>query len=102
MLTNSNGDAYITVIPYCPHSNDNSRIELIIKRLYFWYNETFDHMVNDETITQFLKQAQMFGATVYPDCPELGCSANYEEDYKNGEAAVSEILYKGQVIYSKA
>ena len=103
MNLNSNGDAHITVIPFCPHNSENRRIELLVRRLYFWYNETFDHLVNDETVTQFLKQARMFGATIYPDCPELGCSAiNCEENYKNGEAAVNEIHYKGQVIYCRS
>ena len=103
MLTNCNGDTYITVIPFCSHCKKNFRREIIVHKLCFWFNESFDHRVNDESIREFLSNVKMFGASIYPDYPELGCFAiNRNEIFSPaGKTGVGEIYYKGEVIYCR-
>jgi len=104
MLTSNNGDAQITVIPYCPHCSKQHRRKIVIRTLCFWFNNTINHPVDDESIQQFLKNVQMFGASVYPDFPELGCFAiNGDESFSPaGKTRVGEIHYKGEVIYCRS
>lgn len=107
MLTKKqSGDNYITVIPYCPHCACHFRNPITIYKLCFWLNDKLDHTVTEETVQQFLIQAKLFGATVYPDYPELGCYAinsNNEEQYSpTGKTGVNEISYNGQIIYCRA
>ena len=98
---NSNGNC-ILVVPFYPFASNAIFDPLRIEKLYFWHKETFDHPVNEETLKFFLFHAQLFGASVYPGCPELGCIAiNVPAEYSNGETGVNQIHYKGEVVYSR-
>lgn len=103
-ISHCKGDTYITVIPYCPHCSEYFRKEIIVERLCFWLDNTINHPVNDESIKQFLRNVSLFGASVYPDYPELGCFAiNGDESFNpTGKTGVSEIHYKGEVIYCRS
>ena len=97
---NANGNCII-VIPFIPFDANIIYNPLKIDKLYFWYKNTFDHPVNSETLRFFLFHAHLYGATVYPECPELGCIAvNNPASLSNGEKDVNEISYNGEVIYS--
>jgi hypothetical protein len=97
----ANGNCII-VIPCNLFSLDALFRPLQIDKLYFWHQNTFNHPVTEQTLKYFLFHVQLFGATVYPDCPELGCSAINSSAFLNkGESAVSQIHYKGQLIYCR-
>jgi hypothetical protein len=97
----ANGNCII-VVPFYPIAPNVIFKQLNIDRLFFWHKGTFDHTVNEETLKFFLFHVQLFGATVYPDCPELGCIAiNAPAEYNNGETGVNQIHYKGQVVYCR-
>ena len=98
-----NEDDFITVIPSHEAFDDFHGKRVVIEKLYFWHDNTFDHPINDRTINQFLLHVKMFGATVFPDHPGLGClSINGDKKYEKGEVTVHQILYKGDVIYCKS
>lgn len=100
MQENNSNSNCIIVVPFHPVSVNFVFNSLRIDKLYFWYKDTFDHPVNEETIKYFLHHAKLFGATVYPDCPELGCIAiNVPECYNKGETSVDQIKYKGELVY---
>jgi hypothetical protein len=106
MLTKKqSGDNHVTVIPYCPHCACHFRNPVTIYKLCFWLNDKLDHTVSEESVQQFLLQAKLFGATVYPDYPELGCFAidnnNNEQFCPTGKTVVNEIRYNGQIIYRR-
>ena len=95
-------DDFITVIP-SQHANNSQQKRIVISTLYFWHCNSFHHRINDLTIHQFLLHVKMFGATVFPENPEKGCLAiDGGKQYKPGEAPVSEIHYKGQLIYCRS
>ena len=103
MFTNSNGDAHITVIPYCLYGNEKVRQKIKTQTLCFWFDNTIYHPVNDESIKHFLMHVKMFGASINPDKPESGCFAiNAGESLNPVYQSVSEIHYKGQVIYCRS
>ena len=92
----------ITVIPYF-ECHPPSYTEVVVNKLYFWYNNTFSHPINDETISRFLLNVKMFGATIFPERPEKGCiSLDGDKSFDPGEIMVSQIHYKGDVIYCRS
>jgi hypothetical protein len=98
-FNNDNGEGYITVVPYYAYSSAAGK-RLRVSKLGFWYNNICDHPVNDETVKMFLKHAEMFGASVYPNHPEFGCAAmGGTLLYTNGETSVCQIIYKSELIY---
>lgn len=98
----ANGNCII-VIPFHPTNVNMVFNQLKIDRLYFWHKNTFDHPVNEETFNYFLFHAKLYGATVFPGCPELGCKAiNVSASLEQGEMDVNQILYKGQIVYTKS
>ena len=95
-------NAFIIVIPYSQNQVTYCK-EIVVSNLYFWHNNTFHHPINDETIALFLLHVKMFGATVFPENPKKGClSINGDNNYEPGETAVSQIHYKGDVIYCRS
>jgi hypothetical protein len=102
LTTKQFGEDHITVIPFCPHCACQFRNPIIVYKLCFWLNNKLDHVVTKESVSQFILQAKLYGATIYPDYPELGCYAiNTDEQFSPaGKTRVSEIHYRDKVIYS--
>lgn len=98
---NSNGNC-IKVIPFNLITMDIMPDPLSIEKLCFWYNQKFNHPVSEETLKFFLSHVVLFGAIVFPNSPELGCIAiNASANYSKDEAGVNQIVYKGELIYSR-
>ncbi|WP_143774021.1 hypothetical protein [Niastella vici] len=104
LTTKRSGEDHVTVIPFCPHCACHFRNPVIVYKLCFWFNDKLDHVVTEQSVQQFLLQANLYGATIYPDYPELGCYAiNTDEQFSPaGKTRVSEIHYRGHVIYSRS
>jgi hypothetical protein len=100
----SGDDQFITIIPYCPERPDRFREKIVIRKLNFACNDVYAHPVNDESIRKFLLHIKLFGASFYPDFPEFGCYAiNADEVFTPGDkCGVSEIHYKGEVIFCRS
>lgn len=97
------GDENITVIPYCPQLSTGNTTSILISKLCFWFNNKFNHEVNHDSINAFMLHVKLFGASVYPDYPELGCYAINGDEITGiqGKVLVGEIHYKGEVIYCR-
>ncbi|GEP97687.1 hypothetical protein [Chitinophaga cymbidii] len=96
-LTNEN---FITVIPHLAFPNLKHPVCLEIKKLRYWNEGQCEHSVTEETIELFLRNAQLYNVSIYPEQPELGCYAmDGEIQPEKGERQVHEIFYKGHLIY---
>lgn len=90
----------ITVVVRYPFSSDDEKLQLSITSLVYRNGTAAVHPVNQQTLDHFLKQAHIYGATVFPTTPTAGCYAiNGEYLTHAGEWPVSEIYFDGQLIY---
>lgn len=103
MSGNNNKCDYITIIPYCPHCAAIYRNKIVVRKLCFWSENKFDHTVTEASLKQFLLHVKIYGASVYPDFPELGCYAiDGDKTFSPaGKTGVSEIHYNGEVIWCR-
>jgi hypothetical protein len=97
----ANGNCII-VIPFDWTTFEVIEKRLVVYKLYFWHDDSYDHAVNEQNLNLFLLQLKMFKPTIYPNAQELKCCAlNVPFAYQHGEAGVHQIHYKGQVVYCR-
>lgn len=92
----------IIVIPFDCTTLEIIPTRLIVHKLTFWHNKTYDHPVNEKNVERFLSQLKIFKPTVNLNAPELRCCAvDVPSVYNNGEAGVYQIHYMGEVVYCR-
>lgn len=96
-------NSFIIVVPYYPFSACTKSPRLKVEKLCFWHDRSLEHPVKDENVHLFIKHADLYKPSIFPDRPELGCYAvDNHISYKNGETLVHEIYYNNELIYCRS
>lgn len=96
----STTENFIMVVPCCSILNEPGIPRIRIEKLCYWHDGECEHPVNDGSIGLFLRNANLYNVSVYPEHPHLGCYAmDNDIQPENGEIYVQDIYYKGNLIY---
>ena len=94
---------YIIVVPYCPFSAYTVSPRLKVEKLCFWHDRKLEHLVKDENIHLFIRHANLYKPSIFPNRPELGCYAiDNHISFENGETLVQEIYYNNELIFCRS